>query len=430
MMSNRLPVLLVLALVLPVATLAAPSEAVPPQTAPFSADDLVRMAMAENPLVKSSEEQYQSALHQIDQAYTPQDPQVSWSINNSPTGFNHPTSNTLGISESFQFPGESWLQGDEAHRTAEIARLTYMAAARDARAQALTAYYQTILDSEAVAIGIENAESIDQVLHVVEVAYSASQAAQSDLINAEISLTQSSQTVWTSKVAEANDEAALNQVIGREPETPIEITGGLELEPLTVPLPSLKEKALAMRQEILEAALTEKNAKTALKLAWMELLPDFNVSYARNHYNLPSAPPSGDNDITPTDNSLSVGINVPIFFWFHQKEDIRSASHLLESARQNRRSVENQAMTNVVQLYRSAILAYNIAELNKNLLIPLASQDFRVTLIAYQTKSVDFLTLSAALQAIFNARINYLTAANQFLADKVALEQAIGAPLK
>jgi outer membrane protein TolC len=50
-------------------------------------------------------------------------------------------------------------------------------------------------------------------------------------------------------------------------------------------------------------------------------------------------------------------------------------------------------------------------------------------LVAYQTGKVDFLTLSSALQSGYAARITYLQNANQFLADEVALEQAIGTPL-
>lgn len=429
-MRGRAAALMSLALVMPGLTLAGEPASAPAKAAVLSADDLVRTAIADNPLVRSAEAQYQAALHQIDQAYAPQDPQLAWTNGGSPTGIDRPATKTFGVSESLQFPGKAWLQGDDAHRTAEIARLTYMAAARDARAQALTAYYQTLLDSASVSIAAENTVNIGQVLRVVEIAYSASQAAQSDLIGAEIALAQSSQTVRVSRTAEANDEAALNQVLGRDPETPVVLSGDLAVEALGVSLAAIKGTALETRQEILEAALTEKNSKTALKLAWMELLPDFSLSYSRNRYLLPTAPPSGDNAVTPTDNTVSLGINVPVFFWFKQREDVRAASRLLESARQNRRSVENQTLTGVVQLYRSTGLAYTTAELNKNLLIPLAYQNFRVALVAYQSKKVDFLTLSSALQGIYNARINYLSAANQFLAGKVALEQAIGAPLK
>jgi outer membrane protein TolC len=189
-------------------------------------------------------------------------------------------------------------------------------------------------------------------------------------------------------------------------------------------------KALAMRQEILEAVLTEKNNKTALKLAWMELLPNFNISYAQNRYAFDAASPAGSLAIDSKDNTASVGFNIPIFFWFRQKEDIRSASNLLDAARQNRRNTELQTETSVVQLYHSTDLAYQTALLYKNFLVPLADKNFRVALVAYQSKHIDFTTLANILQNVYSARVTYLTSMNQFLAGQVALEQLMGGPLK
>ncbi|HEY6420390.1 MAG TPA: TolC family protein, partial [Candidatus Binataceae bacterium] len=67
--------------------------------------------------------------------------------------------------------------------------------------------------------------------------------------------------------------------------------------------------------------------------------------------------------------------------------------------------------------------------LYRDSLTPLARQDFEVALIAYQSGKIDFVTLAGALKRNYDARVNYLQAANQFLAGEVALEQAIGAPL-
>jgi outer membrane protein TolC len=183
-----------------------------------------------------------------------------------------------------------------------------------------------------------------------------------------------------------------------------------------------------MRQEILEAALSEKNNKTALKLAWMELLPDFTLSYAQTRYGLNSASPNPG--IDTKDNTASIDFNIPVFFWFKQKEDIRSASDLLDAARQNQTSVELQTETSVVQLYRSTNLAYQTALLYRNFLVPLADKNFRVALVAYQSKHIDFTTLANTLQNVYSARITYLTSMNQFLAGRVALEQLMGGPLK
>jgi outer membrane protein TolC len=417
----------------------------------LSIDDAVRIAVEANSQVNAAKAQYQAALHQIMQAFTPNDPQLSFVAINSPSkldnwtgtpsgysgghsfpaagflGVDNPAVKTWGISESFQFPGKAWLQGDVAHRNAEIAKLTYMAAARDARAQAQTAYYQTLLDGAARHLAAENARSFAQVLAVARVDYTANQVTQADLISAQFDLSQASQTVLSAQVAEANDEATLNNLMERDPQTPIQLTSTMKPEALALSLDFIKEKALVFRQELLEAALTEKNQKTALKLAWVELLPDFNVSYSRNWYYTAETEPHAGID---RDNSASLGFNLPIFFWFHQKEDIRSAEKLLEAARWNRDSIEIQTKTSVVQLYRTTELAYKNALLYKNYLIPLAEKDFRVALVAYQSNKVDFTTLAGTLQNVYNTRLIYLTSLNQFLAGKVGLEQLMGGPIK
>ena len=393
---------------------------------PLTADDAVRLAFQGNPLVRAAYAQYAAALHRIDQAYAPQDPVLTWMEGQSPNGLNHPTMRTLTISESFQFPGKAWLQGDEAHRAAEIARLAYEGAVRDAGAQAQTAYYQALLDGSLAETAAENASTLDRVLKVAQVAYAANHVSQSDLISAEFDLSQATQTYYASRVAEANDEAALNQALGRDPREALSLASAVALEPLKSSMNALVDAGLQARQELLEAALGEKNAKTALTLARLEFFPDFNVGYSQNRYFVGSAAPAvGDS----RDNSVSIGFNLPVFFWFKQHQDLESARSLLDAARADRRSAELQTEAGIVTLYRVTRLAYDAAALYRDSLIPLARQNFQVALIAYQSGKVDFTTLSAALQRIYNARIGYLTAANQFLAGRVALQAAIGRPL-
>jgi outer membrane protein TolC len=91
--------------------------------------------------------------------------------------------------------------------------------------------------------------------------------------------------------------------------------------------------------------------------------------------------------------------------------------------------VLSQTEATATQLYRSAQFAYESAQQYQGSLIPMADQQFKVALIAYETSKVDFLTLSAALQNTYAARITYLQNSNQFLAGEVALEQAMGITL-
>ena len=99
----------------------------------------MQAALAANPQVRAAKAQYEAAFHQVEQAYAPQDPQLSFASGASPRGFDHPAVETIAVGESFQFPGKSWLEGGQAKRAAEIARLGYLATLRDLKAQVLTA---------------------------------------------------------------------------------------------------------------------------------------------------------------------------------------------------------------------------------------------------------------------------------------------------
>ncbi len=52
-----------------------------------------------------------------------------------------------------------------------------------------------------------------------------------------------------------------------------------------------------------------------------------------------------------------------------------------------------------------------------------------MALVAYQGGKIDFVALANALQQRNSSQVTYLQQANQFLAERIALEQAIGQPM-
>jgi outer membrane protein TolC len=120
---------------------------------------------------------------------------------------------------------------------------------------------------------------------------------------------------------------------------------------------------------------------------------------------------------------------MPIFFWLKQNEDVARARNNLEASRYDLVTIKNQTAAAVTSLYRAAQYGYQTAILYRQSLIPLADEDFEVALIAYQSGKISFVALAQALRRGYDARVSYLQAANQFMANRVALEQAVGAPL-
>ena len=389
---------------------------------PLTATDLVEIAVEVNPQVRAAREQWQAAQHQILQNYAPADPVVTYGNIDSSKNFNAAT-HAIGISQSFQFPGEALLQVDNARRTAEIARLTYEAALRDLRANVESAYYQVLLDQALVDVNAQNIVNLKQVVRVVQTQYEANQASQADLIGAQFALTQAQLQERQYETNRANDRVGLNQLLYRKPGSPLTLDRRIQIKKLQLPLSDAINQATRQRQEILQAALTEKNSSTALRLAEMEYLPNYTLLYEWDDFLQFGAQPLPG---VTNAHTFSIGLNVPIFFWIHQREDVRSAEHSLQAARYSMEAVLSQTEAAVTQIYRSAQFAYESAQQYKESLIPLADQQFKVALIAYETSKVDFLTLAAALQNTYAARITYLQNSNQFLASQIALEQAMG----
>jgi len=426
--SMELKVRLRAALILAVATFLSAFASVDAVRAEFSgeaglnASQLVEIAMEANPQICSMRAAWQAAQHQILQNYAPADPVFTYGQLDSDKDFNA-GSHSHNITFSFQPPGQAFLQADQARRTAEIARLTYEAAVRDLRAAVETGYYQVVLDEGLIAINKDNIANLKQVVNVTQVQYTAGQAAQSDLIGAELGLEQAQLQQRQYETNRLNDRVALNQLLYREPESPLGLDEKIELKPMELRLDKAVETAQRARQEILEAALAEKNSATAVTLAKLEYLPSYTLGGEYDTFLEPGTQPAPN---VRQGWSFTVGFSVPMFFWIHQREDVLSAQHSLEAARCSLRSVLSQTKATVTQLYRSAQFAYESALVYKGRLIPLADKQFKVALVAYQSGKVDFLTLSSALQGDYASRLTYLQNANSFFAGQVAVEQAMG----
>jgi cobalt-zinc-cadmium efflux system outer membrane protein len=394
---------------------------------PLSEAQLVEIAIEANPAVKSARYRWDAAVHSIKQTVAPNDPIFTYTNSDSvknPVG--RAALREFNFTETFQFPGKALYQRDQAVRSADIAHLMLAATVRDVRAATETAYFQLVLDGSLSEVNAENVQNLDQVVRVTETAYSASTVPQTDVISSEFDLAAARQLQRQYLTAVANDETALNLQLYRPVGEPLAVDRTLKLEALTFPLDALIDRAYAARQEILEAALAERNANTALYLAKMEYLPDFSVGVQYDDYLVPSFAPKLSQ---PRDWVGIIGFNLPVFFWLKQNEDVVRAKASLQAARSDQALIKIQTAAAVATLFRNAQFGYETAILYRDSLIPLALQNLRVALTAYQGGKIDFVTLSTAVQRLYVARVSYLQAANQFLAGEVSLEQAIGAPL-
>lgn len=390
-------------------------------------DQAIREALTQNPQVRGARYRWESAQHQIVQNYTPADPQFSFEDVDSHRGLLYGSSaHSLTIAEPLQFPGKGLLQGRVAKRNAEVARLTYRAAVRDLRAQVQIAYHVIQLDLALNDLIAENAATLERVLNVTRIAYTANLATQGDVINAKFALEATREQLRQQAVTVANDRTALNILLARRPDEPLGVDRHFDLGSFKTSLDQAIARAVSSRQEILEAALAQKNHDTALTLARLEYAPDYTLLFGFDHYLTASAAPEPNHT---EDFNAGISFNMPIFFWA-KNEDIRSAGRNLDAAREDLDSIRLQTAGQVTTFYRQILRYREAALLYRDTLIPLAHQAFEVMLVAYQSGKADFTTLISTFRQQSDARSTYLLTVNQYLAGKVALEQAAGGSLQ
>ncbi len=297
---------------------------------------------------------------------------------------------------------------------------------RDVRAQAETTYYQIQLDLALNDLIAGNLDNLQRVLNVTQIAYTANLATQGDFINAKFALEATREQLRQQEVTIANDKTALNILLDRRPDEPLQVDPKFDLTSFETTLDQAIDRAISSRQEILQAALTEQNQDTAVTLAELEYAPDYTVGFGLDHWLIASFGPTPNH--TETWNAL-ISFNVPIFFWA-KNEDIKRARQDLDAAGEDLHSIRIQTAGTVTTLYRQILRSRQTALLYRGTLIPLAHQAFEVMVVAYQGGKTDFTTLISTFRQLSDSRSAYLQAVNQLLAGKVALEQAAGGSLQ
>lgn len=323
-------------------------------------------------------------------------------------------------SESFQFPGKGYMQGNIAKRTAEIARLGYDAALRDVRTRTEVQYYQLAIDAALIKNVARTIGDLDRFKSRI----GPGDTEYSDAISAD--LEDAAQRRRRFEIAYADDETRLNELLNRRPDEPLTVEATLDLEPVAGRVDELIERAWARRQEILQAALHEQNLESALMLAKLEYAPDYTVGYSFDHYLLESDAPAPN--LTQT-HSIWISFNLPLFFWMKQNEDIKRACFDLEAAREDLSSIRNQTAGQVTILFRHAEFDYHDALIYRDSVVPEALRAFDRALAEHGNRQEQLATLSDLRNELNLDRASYLQAINSLIADRIALEQEIGEPL-
>ncbi len=362
---------------------------------------LVAIALARNPGIKSAAERFQAERSRVPQVRSLPDPMVSggWMGNIAPFSVQQgdPSSyRGLIVSQAFPFPGKLGLRGKIADREAEAGQWEYEQTRRQVVSDVKTAYYAYFYDNKAIEITEKNKDLLQKLENIAEARYRVGKGIQQDVLRAQIEVARIDQKLIVLQQEEDTARARLNTLLYRDLESPLPSPTPVKVADFHDSLEVLY--AMAHRNDPgleRDKRMVESN-QYAVHLAQKAYKPDFDVAYSYEQRP----------DMQGM-HGVMVGVNIPVFFRSKQREGVIEASHELNAARHELDDRLNEVNFEIKQQYLAATAARNLMNLYSKAIVPQSSLALESSMSAYEVGKVDFLSMLDNFVYVLNYEVGY-----------------------
>ncbi|TAJ76148.1 TolC family protein [bacterium] len=256
-----------------------------------------------------------------------------------------------------------------------------------------------------------------------ETLYRVGKAPQQDVIKALLEQTDLlNKLTWAEKDL-VSSQAKLNTLLNRPPNSPLAPPRELDLTAVSSEPSELEKTALEQRPELRASEVGIRKAEKTVELAEKNRkFPDFMVGL---EYWV--APDQSQKHMY----SPMITLTIPFSPWTKGKHDYEIEQALAERqmAQSNLQAMRNAVLFEVRDLAAKLAAATKSLSIYRDGLLPQSQQSFQAALAAYQTGSVNFMTLLDAQRTIRDVRTGYYKAMVDYEQSLADLERAVGKKL-
>jgi len=184
---------------------------------------------------------------------------------------------SFGIQQRLELPGKRALRGKIGKYGEDIASLGLEQIRMVIRAKVKTAYYKAKLAERTIAALEKTSALLDQLIEMITIRYQAGAAAYSDVLRAKVEKARLQNKVLEERKAWTEDAAALNLLLGRMGDEPLNLLTDISYIPFDKSLTEFKAEAISSRPSLKMMELKLHQADAGLKLADINYLPDFSL---------------------------------------------------------------------------------------------------------------------------------------------------------
>lgn len=352
----------------------------------------------------------------------------------------------IGWTQQFLTAGKRSKKLELARANYELAELQLKALRFDIHNRTRRAYAELVA-AEAYAELIEAQTAVGQkLLSIAENRFNAGKAAQTEMLQAKLSVSQFNTLRNQAQIRLQQDSAALSLIIGERPEhievIDVDDSGLFKLsseKTEIVPSPNrnppslerLTETAFSLRPDLQAAQQQVFASQKALKLARAQRIPDVYVGAGYAYAHWARHQPAGLNAVPNSIGNgvfLNVTAETPAFYQY--QGEIQQAIGNLRHAERAMESLKCRTAADVVIAYNKvAVARANVFVFQKKLL-PTASAVAQVARRGYQVGKTELATAIVAQQQYQQTLSNYFDVVVAYQNAWADLEKAVGVPLR
>jgi outer membrane protein TolC len=381
-------------------------------------------ALANNPEIRSLEQQARLAKSRLGSATATDDPQFGYRAWGTPLlqPWNaNMTQHMFMFTQSVPDRGKRELRYLVAADDADIQALLVDAKRREIVGMVHQAFYRLLRSYDQIRIHHDQVALAEQAIDATRIQYRAGTAPQKDVLQAGVALSRLSEHLITSEREADSARAELNTLMGRPPDQPLEVVGQYGI---IATLPSQNE-LLAMasrsRPELLALEMMKKQGTHKVQLAEKGFKPDYSIS--AGYMLMPSGSTNRNGWLAEFSMTLP---------WLnrgrHEAEiqQAREETNSVQAEYDRQRAIISKEIRDAWIRTESA---RKIVELYRDTLQPDLQNIEKAATVAYQTNQAGLLSVLDTQSMSIEAEYALFEALSEYEQSLSNLERAIGMPL-
>ena len=387
-------------------------------------DEVERIALAENPEIHVAARKVAAAEAHVPLAGALDDPQAmyrAWQVPLTKPWDYNAAQNMFMLGQSFPGRGKRDLRTNIAQSDVELAKDQLEAARLRVRVEVRKAFFDMLHAQDENRIHDQHVGIAQQAIEAARIKYSVGKIPQVEVLKAQVALTRLAEhMVRFDRDAEVA-RAHLNTLMGRQPESPITVSGEYAVTTPLPPLDTLVATAMQTRPDLIEAGADVDKSRKEEGLAKKTMVPDFTVA---GGYMLM---PSGQN---PRNNYMLEGsMSLPWLNRHKHDAEVNEAAVAVSEKNAEVTAMKTAAVGQIEESLAEARAAQRLARVYEDSLKPQAEQTLHAAVVAYENDQTSFLDLLDSQMTVVDVDLAAIDALADFNMKMADLEMAVGAPV-